>query len=118
MNDLKKAIREDGSLYLISDGYIGWNVGEDEITLDSKFTIAQLEYIIAHMKSTTVKKDAITKTLIIEHCEDCSYVQNSDSFGSLFECGISDREVEKEDGDSYHPIPKWCPLEDLTVVGE
>lgn len=51
MNDIKKAIQSDGSLYLNSGCWIYWNVNDNEITLDADFTIEQLEFIIAHMKS-------------------------------------------------------------------
>ena len=53
MDEIQQAVQEDGSLHF-SSGYIGfisWNAGDKEIVLDGHFTVEQLEFIVAHIKS-------------------------------------------------------------------
>lgn len=45
-------VKADGGLRQIgSGGYINWKVGESKIVLDGDFTIAELQWLIAHMQS-------------------------------------------------------------------
>lgn len=41
---LKQAIQPDGSLYDLGR-YLNWNRGSEEVTLDDKFTVEELEAI-------------------------------------------------------------------------
>ena len=47
--------RADGTLYSLS-GYISWDVGDDEVSLDGEFTVQDLEFIINHIKAHTKER--------------------------------------------------------------
>jgi len=48
---LGKSISDDGGLF--SPGhYMGWTPGDEEIVLDSRFTLEELEAIVWWMKNT------------------------------------------------------------------
>jgi len=51
MDDITKAVHPNGDLYLNSNGWISWDVGEKKITLDGDFTLEQLEFIVTHVRS-------------------------------------------------------------------
>lgn len=49
--DVLTVMKEDGSLHSIRADYYQWHGVDDEIVLDGKFSIAQLESIIAYIKN-------------------------------------------------------------------
>lgn len=51
MDELSKAIQQDGSLHLNGNGYISWNIGDEEITVDGRYTPEQLEFIAMHVRT-------------------------------------------------------------------
>jgi hypothetical protein len=62
--DIKSITKPDGSLHAISEpAYIDWTIGDERITLDGELTIKELEWIVAHIKSTQGQTE---KTCI--HC--------------------------------------------------
>ena len=66
MDDIRKAIQPDGGLYLNSDGWLSWDVGDDEITLDADFTIEQLEFIIAYMRNMKTAQYSVQPAISVE----------------------------------------------------
>lgn len=56
MDNMSKAVKPDGGLFLTSGVWISWSVGDNEITLDGNFTLEQLEFIVAHIKAKQVSK--------------------------------------------------------------
>ena len=61
---MRKAIQPDGSLRITGSGYISWDAGDDEISLDGHYTVEQLEFIVAHVKSKQAEdgRNATVKT--------------------------------------------------------
>jgi len=46
--EMRELIRPDGGLYCLG-WYVGWSVGDKEVTLDAEFTADQLRWIADYM---------------------------------------------------------------------
>ena len=54
----KSIIRQDGSLYNLAPRYIYWSVEDNEITLDGRFSVDDLLWLVAHMTVERGGRDA------------------------------------------------------------
>lgn len=50
-------IKQDGSLYSRSSHYVSWNIGDEEIVLDGRFTVEDLVFLLSHIDKEPPRVD-------------------------------------------------------------
>jgi len=50
-SELIEALEADGDIHLLAPEYVSWDVGDDDIVLDGRFTIKELRAIIKRVEA-------------------------------------------------------------------